>query len=256
MIRRIIAAGSLGTARCRVAVGIPRLARFTPFPPLIKSHIASPMRPLRPLLLAVSLTLALAACAGPEADAPLADPTASPAPVTESAWRLDPAASRLAYVSIKAGEVAENNRFDALSGSVAADGTASLEIDLASVDTGVETRDERMREVFFAVADNPKATVTARLDPAAFAGLAVGQSVTRRMKASVTIKGASADVETEVLVTRAAEDRVLVVPTAPVIVSTDMFGLTDELGELRAMAQLPSITPAVPVTFALAFTRG
>lgn len=214
------------------------------------------MRSLRFLPLAVSLALALAACAGPEADAPLADATASPAPVTESAWTLDPATSRLAYVSIKAGEVAENNRFDTLLGSVAADGTASLTIDLASVSTGVEIRDERMREVFFQTADNPAATVTAKLDPARFAGLAVGQSVLRPLKASVTIKGASTDVETEVLVTRIAEDRVLVVSAAPLIISTDMFGLTDELGELRALAQLPSITPAVPVTFTLTFKRG
>ena len=229
-------------------------APVTLFQPRAKSHIASPMRSLLPLSLAAFL--ALAACAGPEAEAPLADPTASPAPVTEGAWSLDPAASRLAYVSIKAGEVAENNRFDTLSGSVAADGTASLSIDLASVSTGVEIRDERMREVFFAVADNPAATVTAKLDPARFAGLAVGQSVLRPLTAEVTIKGATAEVETEVLVTRTAEDRVLVVTAAPVIVSTDMFGLTDELGELRALAQLPSITPAVPVTFTLTFTRG
>ncbi len=211
---------------------------------------------LRPLALAAALAFALAACAGPEADAPIDDATASPAPVTESAWSLDPAASRLAYVSIKAGEVAENNRFDTLSGTIAADGTASLSIDLASVNTGAPLRDERMREVFFQTADNPAATITAKLDPARFAGLAVGQSVLRPLKASVTIKGASADVATEVLVTRITEDRVLVVSAAPVIVSTDMFGLTDELGELRALAQLPSITPAVPVTFTLAFTRG
>jgi polyisoprenoid-binding protein YceI len=207
-------------------------------------------------LLHLAACLALAACAGPEADAPISDPTASPVPVTQSAWTLDPAASRLVYVSIKAGEVAENNRFDALRGSVAADGTASLEIGLASVNTGVQIRDQQMREVFFQVADNPAATVSAKLDPARFAGLAVGQSVLRPLTAKVTIKGASADIETEVLVTRTAENRVLVVSAAPVIVSTDMFGLTDELGELRAMAQLPSITPAVPVTFALAFTRG
>lgn len=209
----------------------------------------------RSAALAFALAIGLAACAGPEADAPLAEATAS-APVTEGAWTLDPAGSRLAYVSIKAGEVAEVNRFAALSGSVAADGTASLAIDLASVDTGVEIRDERMREIFFAVADNPEAIVTVKLDPARFAGLAVGQSVTRPLTANVTIKGASSDVETDVMVTRLAEDRVLVVPTAPVIVSTDMFSLTDELGELRALAQLPSITPAVPVTFTLAFRRG
>jgi polyisoprenoid-binding protein YceI len=209
----------------------------------------------RTLTFAAAFVLSLTACAEPEADAPLAEATAS-APVTQGAWSLDPAGSRLSYVSIKAGEVAETNRFDTLSGSVAADGTANIDIDLASVDTGVDIRNERMREIFFAVAEHPKANVTATLDPAGYAGLAVGQSVTRPLKVSVTIKGAASDIEAEVLVTRTAEDRVLVVPTAPVIVSTDMFGLTDELGELRALAQLPSITPAVPVTFAFAFTRG
>jgi polyisoprenoid-binding protein YceI len=215
------------------------------------------MSNLRPLALAAILPLALAlglsACAEPDVDLPESKATA--APLAEGTWALDPAGSRLSYVSIKAGEVAEANRFDTLSGTVAEDGTASLDIDLASVNTGVDIRNERMREIFFGVAENPKATVTAKLDPAAFAGLAVGQSLTRPLKASVTIKGASSDVETEVLVTRVAEDRVTVVPTAPVIISTDMFGLTDELGELRALAQLPSITPAVPVAFSLAFTR-
>ncbi len=208
----------------------------------------------RTLALATALAFSLTACAEPAADAPITEATA-PADVIDSAWTLDPAGSRLSYVSVKAGELAEANRFDTLSGRVAPDGTASVEIDLTSVETGVDIRNERMRDIFFAVAENPKATVTAKLDPKAFGGLAVGQSLTRPLKASVTIKGASSDIETEVLVTRTAEERVLVVPTAPVIISTDMFGLTDELGELRALAQLPSITPAVPVTFVLLFRR-
>jgi polyisoprenoid-binding protein YceI len=204
--------------------------------------------------LAIAFALGLAACAQPAADT---EPSAAgdAIPVTESAWMLDPATSRLSYVSIKAGEIAEASRFDRLDGSVTADGTATLEIDLASVNTGVGILNERMRDIFFEVAQNPKAVVTAKLDPPAFAGLAVGQSLIRPLKANVTIKGVSQEVETEVLVTRVADGRVIVVPTAPVIISTDMFGLTDELGELRLLAQLPSITPAVPVTFALSFTR-
>ncbi len=213
------------------------------------------MKPyLRPPALVAPLMLALAACAEQPVETPGGDATAT-APVTDSAWTLDPAGSRLSYVSIKAGEIAEANRFDTLAGSVAADGTATLEIELASVNTGVDLRNERMREIFFGVAEYPKATVTAKLDPAAFAGLAVSQSLTRPLTATVTIKGAAAEVATNVMVTRVAEDRVLVVPIAPVIISTDMFGLTDELGELRALAQLPSITPAVPVTFTLVFRR-
>ena len=210
--------------------------------------------PVRFGALAAALVLSLAACADPAAEAPK-DAATEAASVTEGTWTLDPAGSRLSYVSIKAGEIAEANRFDKLSGSVAADGTATLDIDLASVNTGVDIRNERMREVFFDVAGNPKAVVTAKLDPATFAGLAVGQSITRSMNATVALKGVESAIETEVLVTRVSEDRVTVVPTAPVIISTDMFELTDELGELRALAQLPSITPAVPVTFTLAFTR-
>jgi polyisoprenoid-binding protein YceI len=209
---------------------------------------------LRYIVPLASLALGLAACAQPAGDAPKGTAPEA-APLTEGAWTLDAADSRLSYVSIKAGEIAEANRFETLVGSVAADGTATLDIDLASVNTGVDIRNERMREIFFQVADNPTASITAKLDPAAFAGLAVGQSLTRPLKASVTIKGVSSEVETEVLVTRVSVDRVTVVPTAPVIISTDMFDLTDELGELRALAQLPSITPAVPVTFMLAFTR-
>lgn len=210
------------------------------------------MQTFRPFAALAALALGLAACAEPAANAPA---TEDAAPLTDGAWALDPAGSRLAYVSIKAGEVAENNRFDTLAGSVAADGTATLDIDLASVNTGVDIRNERMRDIFFEVAGNPKAVVTAKLDPAAFAGLAVGQSLTRPLKATLALKGIEQAIETEVLVTRAAADRVTVVPTAPVLISTDMFELTDELGELRALAELPSITPAVPVTFTLAFKR-
>ena len=211
------------------------------------------MTNLRPLVLAATLALGLVACA--EQGGNRAEAATEPAALTAGNWTLDPAGSRLSYVSIKAGEVAEANRFDAMTGTVATDGTASLEIDLASVNTGVDIRNERMREMFFDVANNPAATVIAKLDPAAFAGLAIGESVTRPLKATVGIKGMTSDVETEVIVTRASADRVTVVPTAPVIISTDMFGLTDELGELRALAQLPSITPAVPVTFTLSFRR-
>ena len=212
------------------------------------------MQTVRPFALAAVLALGVVACADQGADAPK-DAAAAVAPLIEGAWALDPAGSRLSYVSIKAGEVAEANRFDKLSGTVAADGTATLDIDLASVNTGVDIRNERMREIFFGVAENPKATVTAKLDPAAFAALAVGQSIARPLQATVALKGVEQAVETEVLVTRVSADRVTVVPTAPIIISTDMFELTDELGELRALAQLPSITPAVPVTFTLSFKR-
>ncbi|WP_379553464.1 YceI family protein [Qipengyuania sp. DGS5-3] len=193
-----------------------------------------------------ALLATLAACSQPPADAP---------PVTNSAWTLDPANSSLSYVSIKAGELAEINSFETVTGVVSAEGAATVTIDLASVSTGVDIRDERMREVFFVVADNPTASVTAQIDPAAFSGLAVGESTTTELEGTLTLKGIEAPFQSEVRVTRAASDRVIAASTDPVIVEARTLELLDGLAQLQELAGLPSITPVVPVTFSLTFER-
>lgn len=180
---------------------------------------------------------------------------AEPAALTQGAWTVDSAASQLTYVSIKLGEVAEVNSFETVTGTVSADGAAVIEIDLASVDTGVDIRNERMRDVFFVVADNPAATVTAQIDPAAFTALGVGSSTTQTLDGTLSLKGVEAPFQSEVTVTRTGPDRVLAVSNAPVIVEASRFELTDGLAELQGLAGLDSITPVVPVSFALTFER-
>lgn len=206
---------------------------------------------LRLLACCAALGLVLASCA----EAPSTPPAESAVTLGEGDWAIDPKASHLSYVSIKAGEIAEANRFDTVSGGVSADGTARLEVALASVNTGIEIRDQRMRDIFFQVAEFPTAVVTAQLDPAQFAALDVGTAMVQPLTAKLELKGMEADVDTRVQVARVSEDRVIATTIQPIIITTDMFGLTDELGELRALAQLPSISPAVPVTFTLAFQR-
>ena len=202
------------------------------------------MKRLTAVPFAASL-LALTACA---------QATTEPTPL-DGAWTVDSAASHLAYVTVKSGEIAETNEFTGLSGSVAADGAAVIEVDLASVSTGVDIRDERMRDIFFDVATNPSATVTAQLDPAQFANLAIGETAVRPISAQLSLAGVERTIETELAVTRAAENRVLAVTTDPVIIYADAYGLSDGLAQLQELAGLPSITPATPVTFSIAFQR-
>lgn len=189
---------------------------------------------------------ALAACSQAPADAPA---------VTGSEWTVNSADSSLSYVSIKDEEIAEINAFETVSGGVAADGAATVEIDLSSVSTGVDIRDERMREVFFVVADNPIATVTAQIDPAAFEALGVGESTTTALEGTLSLKGIEAPFQSEVRVTRASADQVIAASTDPVIIEARTFELTDGLAQLQELAGLPSITPVVPVTFSLTFER-
>ncbi len=202
------------------------------------------IHPIKAATIAVALTLA--ACQQAPAEAP---------PLAEGTWTVDSDASRLNYVSVKSGEVAENNHFTGLSGSVAPDGAATVEIDLATVSTGVDIRNERMREIFFNVAEFPKATITAQVDPESFEALAVGESTTQPLKGTLSVRDAETSIDTEVDVTRVANDRVLVVSKEPVIVYADALELTEGLAQLQELAGLPSITPAVPVTFSIAFER-
>jgi len=198
---------------------------------------------VRAAALAGSLIVAACSQATPEAT-PLAGD-----------WSLDSKSSRLSYVSVKAGDIAESNRVTRVSGSVSASGAAALEIDLASVSTGVDIRNERMREVLFNVAQNPVATVTTQLDPKAFEGLAIGASVLQEIEATVSLKGIETSVFAEVEATRIANDRVLVATTDPIILDANSFDLAEGLEQLRGLAGLPSISTAVPVTFSLVFER-
>lgn len=179
----------------------------------------------------------------------------SAADLDEGEWLLDGDNSRLSYVSVKADEIAETNEFEALSGSVSEQGAAVLEIDLATVSTGVDIRDERMRDVLFDVAKNPKATVTVQLDARGFESLEVGDNTIQVVEGKLAVKGVEIDVEAEVDVTRTGADRVTVVTTKPVIVGAEALELTDGLAQLQELANLPSITPVVPVTFNLTFER-
>ena len=64
-------------------------------------------------------------------------------------WELLNDESSLNYVSVKNSSVGEVNGFKNLSGSLEDDGKLSVEIDLASVDTKVAIRDDRMKSVLF-----------------------------------------------------------------------------------------------------------
>jgi polyisoprenoid-binding protein YceI len=211
---------------------------------LVKDKDPTTMKLVHATATACFAALMLAACSAPEAP-----------PLAEGDWALDSEASRLTYVSVKSGEIAETNEFEKLTGSVAADGAAKVDIDLASLETGVDIRNERMGEFFFNIAEFPTASITAKVDPATFEKLGVGESTTLALPATLSVKGVEAPVEPEVTVTRTGPDRVTVVATKPVIVMADALELTEGLAKLQELAGLPSITPAVPVTFSLAFDR-
>ena len=184
---------------------------------------------------------------------PLALLIAAPA---QAEWVLNSEQSALSFVSTKAINIAEVHRFGTLTGGVDADGQVSVTIDLGSVDTNIELRDDRMREMLFDTSTYPTAQVSAKIDSAAIEALEPGESADMPVEANLSLHGNERPVTMDVKVARTGDHSLLVTTNRPVIINAPEYRAGRRRVEaLRAIAGLDSISLAVPVSFVLAFDQ-
>ena len=168
-------------------------------------------------------------------------------------WTLNNDRSALSFVSTKAINVAEVHRITDLSGSIASDGQVDVAIGLSSVDTGIELRDDRMRDMLFETEQFGMASVSAKVDPEIFGKLGPGDSRQIIVEAVLSLHGVSRPLQIEFTVARSGESRLIATSARPVVVNATDFGLGAGVEALREIAGLPSISLAVPVSFVLTF---
>lgn len=174
--------------------------------------------------------------------------------VAQAQWSLDNDASQLSFVSVKADNVAEVHTFDLMTGSINAAGDVAISIELASVNTMIDIRNERMQTMLFETAMFPNATISARADVAAINAMMPGTSTVAAMEFSLTLHGASNSYTADVMLTRLT-DGVVATTLKPVIVTADSFALVAGVERLREVAGLTRISNAVPVSFTVVFRQ-
>jgi len=170
-------------------------------------------------------------------------------------WQLKAEDSALYFVSIKSGSIAETHHFKKLDGLVDPAGKLELLIDLTSVDTAVDIRDERMRELLFDTGQFAQAQLTGELDASEYQNLKPGESVRIEPSLTLSLHGQSQELDASLTLTKAANGSLRAMTRTPVIVNAGDFGLLEGLEKLRGLAGLPSIAQAVPVTAELVFTE-
>ena len=171
----------------------------------------------------------------------------------EAGWTLNNDESTLSFVSTKAINAAEVQKFSTLEGIVDDSGQAHVSIDLSSIDSAIELRDDRMREMLFETGMHPTAEMTARIDMAALGKLSSGDSATMTVMGELALHGETAALTFDVVVARLGEGKLLVISQKPVIIGAQQFRLTQGIEKLREIAGLPSISTSVPVSFVLSF---
>lgn len=172
-----------------------------------------------------------------------------------AAWTLDNDASQVSFVSVKAGDAGEVHRFTQLSGALSSDGDASVVIQLASVDTLIPLRDERMREMLFQTELFPTANLSANVDMAVLNAIEPGDSIDMTANLRLDLREQQVELPAEMIVARLGADKLMVSSRKPVIVNAASVDLVDGIEALREIANLPSISKAVPVSFVLTFQR-
>lgn len=169
-------------------------------------------------------------------------------------WRVTEKSS-ISYVSLKNNAVAENNRLTGLTGGVNADGTLSMTIDLASVETGVDIRNQRMAALFFEVERFPQAQITGKVSDDQLAALLTGEVITAAIPLTLDLHGVSATLTAKLRAYQVA-DTLYVNSTEPLLLQTAQFDLLGGVEALRNIAGLKAIAQVVPVTVDLQLTAG
>jgi len=170
-------------------------------------------------------------------------------------WELDNAASAINFVSIKNNSVGETHSFASLAGSIDTAGNAQVTINLDSVETLIEVRNERMRELLFETVKFPIARITAQVDPALLTGVAEGETVITDLPITLTLHGQEKALTLSVVAAGEKDGRLRVLTTRPVIINAADFGLDAGVAALKEIAGLQSISDAVPVSLQLLFVQ-
>jgi len=172
-----------------------------------------------------------------------------------AAWQLDNQASRLSFISVKKTNVAEVHRFTRLKGNLSSKAQASIIIDLSSITTGIEVRDQRIQKFLFETNLFPQAKFESYIDQKALNNVGLGESNIIEISGKLNFHGITQEIITEIMLARVSEHKVIVSSMAPIIIQANKFNFVKGVDKLKELAHLPSISQAVPVSFVFTFVN-
>ncbi|TVL31476.1 YceI family protein [Shewanella xiamenensis] len=170
-------------------------------------------------------------------------------------WQVIEQDSRVSFVSVKKGDIAEVHHFKQLKGILNDTGQFELTIPLISVATGIDVRDERMQHLLFEVSLYPELNLSAQVDSQMLKALAVDQSKVVDIEGKIALHGKQQTKTFSVILTKVSDNKLMVSSFQPIIINANEFGLVAGVDKLRDIAGLSSISQAVPVSFVLTLTQ-
>ncbi len=169
-------------------------------------------------------------------------------------WNSVEAESRIAFGSVKKNTTGEVHHFNKVTGVVKEKGEMVITVDLSSVETNIDIRNERITKHVF---QEGKATavITGQLDMSEVDSMKPGEIKVVEVEVNLSFAGIENEVEANMLVARLSENRVLVTTEDFIMVSTEDLGIDAGVDQLMNLAKLSGITRVTPVAVRMVFQK-
>ncbi|MFB6347060.1 MAG: YceI family protein [bacterium] len=181
-------------------------------------------------------------------------------------YEVNSSASSVKFTSIKNGDLAVTGKFNKVQGSVTipSDGAlsgsrGSFKLDLSSIETGLDVRNQNIVDTFFRIPSNKQF----RYASFSFDSVKTQQSRLTNTNSptevgasgSMTLAGETVDTFVPLRVTRTGEDTLRITSRTPWVLSIKKFGLSGPLQALMEVCGHKDVSDAVPLTFDLQLTK-
>ena len=170
-------------------------------------------------------------------------------------WDLVSKDSNINFISTKNASIAEVHSFKKVSGGISDAGGINIKIDLNSVQTKIDIRNERMKTILFDTAKFAQASVTGTVNLDKVSTLQIGETYNETLNVNLSLHGISQEINQDVQVTKLSNNKLRVTSLEPVVLNSNDYELSAGVESLRNLASLSSISTGVPVTFNFVFTQ-
>lgn len=158
-------------------------------------------------------------------------------------------------IDSKGNHIEEMGNFTEYSAFFNKKGQFKLEIDLASVNTNIIIRDQRIRDWLFETETFTTASITSNLDAEQINQLKLNESIQITQPITLDLHGIQSNLDADLIITRIEPSILSVKTNQPVILSVANFGMKDGLQKMTEVMNLSEILPDIPITFKGEFFR-
>ncbi|SUO96429.1 YceI family protein [Suttonella ornithocola] len=175
--------------------------------------------------------------------------------IASANWQSDNAQVNFLTTKVTADKnvIIEPNHFAPSKLTLSDDGKLSGTLDLNTIQSGIDIRNERLRDWVFKTA-NGQLSISGQVDIEPLSKLEIGESRSIKQALTLTFGDKEATITLPLLVFKTNDARLQITSLSPALLDLSAFKVENEVNKLREVAGLLSISLQLPVTISATFT--